>query len=298
MRSCNSCNRNPCACNEVPLPYYEDPCFQENQTQGCKIFNQYSPVLRISTGWAVPEENEVVTLKVAALADMLIGSVIWNPEFGDYVVISYDQAGQMIKVVKNLGNDTPVGTVIPSCTKFILNKLTQEYFLQFQIDEIKVILSTMQDDITDLQVDVVNVENDVDNIEIILANLNTFEDFTPNPVAVGGGGGVLDNILVDIAQFSTYGDIVYITIAVYAEMITNTADYIEFDLPFEAYDISVGTYDMAGSLQNGAVIDNGSFRVQNGFATCRVYKSDLSTLTVSAQANFSANFFYKKAPST
>lgn len=116
---CRSCNSNSCGCG-VQIPYYEDPCFQENQNQGCKIYNQYSPVLRISTGWAVPEASNIVTLKVAALADMLVGATLWNPLYGEYEVVYYDPEGQIIKVVKAEDNTTEVGTVIPSCTKFIV----------------------------------------------------------------------------------------------------------------------------------------------------------------------------------
>lgn len=119
--SCRSCSRNPCACNIVPLPYYEDACFQENQCEGVQVFNQYSAVLRISTEWAVPQADSILTLKVAALADILIGAAIWNPEYGEYIVVAYIQEEQLIKVVKYVGNDVPVGTVIPSCTKFIVS---------------------------------------------------------------------------------------------------------------------------------------------------------------------------------
>lgn len=118
---CNGgCNRNPCACNVVPLPYYEDDCYQQNQSQGCKVINTFSPVLRISTAWAVPNYDVIISLKVPALSDIMIGSVISNPDFGDYQIVSYEQEWGIIKVTKMIYNTVEAGIVIPSCTKFIV----------------------------------------------------------------------------------------------------------------------------------------------------------------------------------
>lgn len=116
---CNSCYKNPCACNVVPLPYYEDPCFQQNQCQGVQYIVQYTPVIKISNNWAVPEADTVVTLRVPGVTEMLIGSYLWNPDYGFYVIVSFDKDAQSVKLVKTLHNDTEVGTTIPSCTKFI-----------------------------------------------------------------------------------------------------------------------------------------------------------------------------------
>lgn len=119
---CNSCNKNVCVCGTVPLPYYEDPCFQQNQCQGVQVVAQYTPVIRVVSSWAVPLPDTIVTLKVAALTDMLIGASIWNPDYGSYDVVSYDPDNQLIKVVKSVDNDEVVGTTIESCTRFIIAK--------------------------------------------------------------------------------------------------------------------------------------------------------------------------------
>lgn len=144
--SCRSCNNYPCNCS-VQIPYYEDPCFQENQNQGCKIYNQYSPILRISTGWAVPEGASIVTLKVAALADMMVGAIISNPTYGDYEVVSYDQEGQLIKVTKTEYNEVEVGTVIPSCTKFIVVSSSQYTYLTARIDVLETNIATLENEL-------------------------------------------------------------------------------------------------------------------------------------------------------
>jgi len=118
--ACNSCNRRSCECNTIPAPYYEDPCFQQSQTQGVQIFHSYSPVLRVATEWAVPDYGEIVTLRVSALSDIMLGVRIWNVDYGAYEVVSYDPDGGFIKVTRVAGDTTTVGTLIPGCSKFLV----------------------------------------------------------------------------------------------------------------------------------------------------------------------------------
>lgn len=134
--SCNSCNKpcnNSCGCGGT-LPYYEEACFQENQNEGVQVFNQYSAVIRISTEWAVPLGESIVTLDVAALADILIGSAIWNPTYGAYNITDYLPDLGQIKVQKADNNIVTVGTVIPACSKFIVIQSgdTQQEFVDFE----------------------------------------------------------------------------------------------------------------------------------------------------------------------
>lgn len=141
---CNGgCNKNPCACNVVPLPYYEDPCYQQNQCQGVEYVVQYTPVLKIATSWAVPEFGQVITLRIPGLVDMMIGAVLSNPDYGDYEVVSFDPGNQSVKVQKMYYNDILAGTTVMPCTKFILVSGNQISYLSDKIDVLEEALNAL-----------------------------------------------------------------------------------------------------------------------------------------------------------
>ncbi len=137
------CKGNSCSCNVVPIPYYEDPCFQENQCQGTQVVVQYTPVIKISNNWAVPEVDTIIQLNVPGVTDMLIGSYLWNPTYGNYEVVSFDVNNQTVKVTKAVDNEVEAGVIVPSCTRFILNSTS-----------------------------VVSVEEDITELNEAVANLN------------------------------------------------------------------------------------------------------------------------------
>lgn len=118
----------------VPLPYYEDPCYQENQNQGIAVVVQYTPILKVSNSWAVPEFDQILTLKIPGLVDMMIGAVLSSTDYGDYEVVSFDSQGQSIKVKKMYYNDVLAGTTVPSCEKFILVSGNQITYMADRLD--------------------------------------------------------------------------------------------------------------------------------------------------------------------
>jgi len=144
------------------LPYYEDPCFQSNQTQGCQVYNQYSAAIRVITEWAVPTPGQLVTLRVAALADILVGSFIWNPDYGYFSVEVYDPEGQQIKVQAVAGYTATVGTSIPGCTKFILTPNT----ILDTITELQAEIAVLQTEITVLETDITVLENNITQLNL------------------------------------------------------------------------------------------------------------------------------------
>jgi len=123
--SCNNCGmRYGCSCNCRPsgqMPYYQtDPSLQKNN--GCKekiYIANFQPVLRVQGQWAVPLADEIVSIQIAALADIMIGSILWNPDYGAYLIVAYDD-NDLIKVVKTGSNSVANGTPIPPCTKFVV----------------------------------------------------------------------------------------------------------------------------------------------------------------------------------
>lgn len=128
--SCNKCSCTPCNCSSGLKPYYvTDPCLEEECN---KVFVcHYTPVVKVQGEWAVPEADQIVTLKIPALMDVLVGSVLWSPEYGSYEIVAFDD-NELVKVRKTVYNDVENGTTIPSCTKFIVNAPIQEVTLIYE----------------------------------------------------------------------------------------------------------------------------------------------------------------------
>lgn len=119
--TCNSCGcAETCCCSSGLTPYYTNTCQSNQEHCDTPILCNYSPVVRVENEWAVPLANQLITLKIPALTDILIGATIWNPDYGTYLIVSYDEEGQAVKVMKTDFNKVAEGTVIPSCTKFII----------------------------------------------------------------------------------------------------------------------------------------------------------------------------------
>lgn len=229
------------------MPYYEDPCYQESQNQGVKILNQYSPVIRIPTAWAVPEGVNLVTLQVVALTDILIGSYIWNPAYGSYLVVSYDPYGSSIKVQKTEDNLTEVGTVIPSCSKFIITNYYKN-----------------QED-------------------------SNFISYELNPVGIGDGTLIS---FVNASFYAVVGKRVDISIQFDFEIITDTLDAIEIDIPFlSAYDYF---QSMACYLRLGVTGAIGTVDVRPGSKKALIQKADRSAMAIVGSGQCNVNFFYRR----
>ncbi len=266
------------------MPYYEDPCLQQNQCQDTVVLSQYSTIIRISTGWAVPNVSELVTLKVSALADILIGSYIWNPNYGSYVVESYDPEEQKIKVRLAPRNDVEGGTVIPSCTKFVVTtSVNPEYFdllieavgaLQLQVAQLTDSVAEAFDQIAEIY----------DFIQM------TFAEFTPS-IHINTGTLAVNSATTEYA-FS--GETCFIRFNIDISISVTNALYVEFDLPFQA---------ASGDLQyiTGDAIQGGSggvgtpvyYRITNGTTKCRIYKADTSTFAQTSWG-FALNFLYRR----
>jgi hypothetical protein len=118
MGFCN-CGYSSCRCGFITQkPYFTDVCQQQPEC-GEKIYVcNYSTILKVQGEWAVPLQDEIVTLNVPGLTDIIIGSAIWNPDYGSYLVVAIP-ADEQIKITKTEDNTTAVGTPIPSCTKFM-----------------------------------------------------------------------------------------------------------------------------------------------------------------------------------
>lgn len=125
LMTCNSCGCSSCRCGFITQkPYYTDACQESGCLEKIYICN-YSTVIRVQGEWAVPVAGEIVTLNVPALTDIMIGSIIANPDYGSYEVVAIP-ADEQIKVRKTDQNAVAAGTTIPSCTKFMPSLILEE----------------------------------------------------------------------------------------------------------------------------------------------------------------------------
>lgn len=103
-------------------PFFTHPCAEQLEDNARHILlHQYVACIKIPNTWAIPTDSTGVILNVPALVDILIGCSIWNPNYGYFLVMSYDKQGQKIVVMNKVLNvNVTPGTVVPSCTKFII----------------------------------------------------------------------------------------------------------------------------------------------------------------------------------
>lgn len=100
-------------------PFYTHPCdsLVEDHSRHT-IVHQYVGCIKIPSEWVVPANNSAVRVSVPAVVDLVIGSCLWNPDFGYFLITSFDKQGQSVTLERK-SNSSIAGTVVPSCTKFI-----------------------------------------------------------------------------------------------------------------------------------------------------------------------------------
>ena len=119
---CNSCQSN-CQCNTPAKssvsPYYNQAgCVQETHCQSV-IQTVFVTALASKSDFIVPNCNGFGIINFEGLANIQIGSYLWNATFGYFLVTAFDYMSGDV-TIKNeclLGNAAP-GTSIPRCTLF------------------------------------------------------------------------------------------------------------------------------------------------------------------------------------
>lgn len=113
-------------CNPVDSlfqePFYTHPCSEVTEDHSRNIIlHQYVGCIKIPNQWAIPLDSVAVRLEVPAVVDLLVGSNLWHPEYGYFLITAYDKQGQKVQLQRtsDLDNAAP-GTVVPGCTKFII----------------------------------------------------------------------------------------------------------------------------------------------------------------------------------
>lgn len=236
-----ACNCNPSAAQ----PYYTESCVQQSQEHGiCYTACQYTTILSISNTWAVPVAEAILTLQLSGPVSVLIGATIWNPDYGEYEIVS--QGDQSIKVIKADGNTTEEGTVIPACTKFIISRPFTEdlYVLQQEIDALTALIEAIDAIVVDLNSDYLRLDGG--NIGSLASNIIPFSNIAQigTDRLVGrdsAGTGNLEQILVTGGLgFSGFGELEIQTGGVTETKILDTAvTYLKLDTDLRTF-VSLG----------------------------------------------------------
>jgi hypothetical protein len=131
---CQACNTSNCGGNctnysglcsgntvpSSPQPYYAcAPACKEDNKQKIYI-TQYSTTVKVVSSWNVPACGEEATVSIPGLTSVVIGSYLWNEQFGYFEVTAFDSGLQQVTILNNCndGNATP-GTNVPACTLFV-----------------------------------------------------------------------------------------------------------------------------------------------------------------------------------
>jgi len=103
-------------------PFYTHPCSEVTEDHARHmILHQYTTCLKVVNVWAVPNNDVAVWLTVPAIVDFLVGSCLWNPEYGYFRVTAFDKQAQKVQVQRvDIVATAAPGTQVPACTKFIV----------------------------------------------------------------------------------------------------------------------------------------------------------------------------------
>lgn len=120
--SCASCGTSPCQCSSQQssvTPYYN--CGTSIQETHCQSITQQIFVTAISSGnsFVMPACNIKAEIYFPGLANIQIGSYLWNVQIGYLNVTDFDFLSQKVTVMNECqdGNIAP-GTVINQCALF------------------------------------------------------------------------------------------------------------------------------------------------------------------------------------
>lgn len=104
-----------------PTPYYSNvPVYGQDHTRTI-IEQELAAGLSVQNSWNIPACNGSSVLQIPGLTNAVNGSYLWNPSYGYFKVISFNNSNSTV-VIQNDCHITnqAVGTQIPACTTFIV----------------------------------------------------------------------------------------------------------------------------------------------------------------------------------
>lgn len=120
LSGCNpTCECGPDLCN-LPNPYVVDADTSEECHCSTIIQQLYVTGLSLKTSIVIPACNTTVTVAIAGIHSVIIGSYLWNPTYGHFKITGFDYATEQVTIENECqSTNAAVGTVIPTCTLFL-----------------------------------------------------------------------------------------------------------------------------------------------------------------------------------
>lgn len=85
------------------------------------INQQFYTALKINNSWNVPDCEGSAQISVTGIKSVLIGSYLWNPNYGYFEIVAFDVDTQQITIQNNCNDgNAAVGTQVPSMTLFVV----------------------------------------------------------------------------------------------------------------------------------------------------------------------------------
>ena len=121
-----SCGCSPCQCGTsqtaAPTPFYN--CGTSVQETHCKpvFFQSFATAITTNADFVIPDCGVEAIVTFNSLSQILIGSYIWNPDYGYFKVTAFDyQCSQVTILNECFGENAAPGTVVKACTLFAVS---------------------------------------------------------------------------------------------------------------------------------------------------------------------------------
>lgn len=118
--TCKTCGPNV---TSGPKPYYEE--VKQNVVENHETILQqaiHAVGVRVLDAWNIPQESETVTVRIEEISVIPIGSYLFHPNYGYYLISQWNPKSQQIGVTNDsITGNVAVGTFVPARTPFLVS---------------------------------------------------------------------------------------------------------------------------------------------------------------------------------